>query len=120
MAAIASESETPDVSTESGTESTADAAGAESFHYQHDPMENPKAARDIVVNPEAVYGYSPSPDSVRLKQFVDYLDWTNKDEVEAARREREEYHEKEDAGRKSMSSIKKRLMSHASFMKVRY
>ena len=93
VAAIASELETPDVSTESGTDSTADAAGAESFHYQHDPMENPKAARDIVVNPEAVYGYSPSPDSVRLKQFVDYLDWTNKDEVEAARREREEYHE---------------------------
>ena len=93
VAAIASESEMPDVSTESGTDSTADAAGAESFHYQHDPMENPKAAQDIVVNPEAVYGYSPSPDSVRLKQFVDYLDWTNKDEVEAARREREEYHE---------------------------
>ena len=56
-------------------------------------MENPNAARDIVVNPEAVYGYSPSPDSVRLKQFADYLDWTDKDEVEAGRREREEYHE---------------------------
>ena len=101
MAAIASQSEMPDVSTESGAESstesgngsTADATGAESFHYQHDPMENPNAARDIVVNPEAVYGYSPSPDSVRLKQFADYLDWTDKDEVEAGRREREEYHE---------------------------
>lgn len=88
-AAIASEAETPDVSTESAT----DAGSAESFHYQHDPMENPKAAQDIVVNPDAVYGYSPSPDSVRLKQFVDYIDWTNKDEVEAGRREREEYHE---------------------------
>ena len=117
MAAIASQSEMPDVSTESGaesstesgtesipetstdsvtesgTESTADATGAESFHYQHDPMENPNAARDIIVNPEAVYGYSPSPDSVRLKQFADYLDWTDKEEVEAGRREREEYHE---------------------------
>lgn len=101
VAAIASELETPDVSTESGTgsrtesdtESTADAGGAESFHYQHDPMENPNAARDIVVNPEAVYGYSPSPDSVRLRPFVDYLDWTDKEEVEAARRERVEYHE---------------------------
>ena len=101
MAAIASQSEMPDVSTESGAESstesgngsTADATGAESFHYQHDPMENPNAARDIVVNPEAVYGYSPSPDSVRLRQFVDYLDWTDKEEVEAARRERVEYHE---------------------------
>ena len=88
-AAIASETETPDVS----TESAADAGSAESFHYQHDPMDNPNAAEDIVVNPDAVYGYSPSPDSVRLKQFVDYIDWTNKDQVEAGRREREEYHE---------------------------
>lgn len=112
-AAFASESEAPDVSTESttgadvqsavsaSTESAADVSAqsasgvtrAEPFHYRHDPMENPNAAKDIVVNPEAVYGYSPSPDSVRLKQYVDYLDWTDQDAVAAGRREREEYHE---------------------------
>ena len=29
--------------------------------YIHDPMENPKAAADIIVDPDAVYGYSPNP-----------------------------------------------------------
>lgn len=112
-AAFASESEGPDVSTQSAaeistqsaadasaqsalgasTQSAADVTSSEPFRYQHDPMENPNAAKDIVVNPEAVYGYSPSPDSVRLKQYVDYLDWSDPDAVAVGRREREEYHE---------------------------
>ena len=54
-------------------------------------MENPSAAADIVVNPDAVYGYSPNPDSVRLGQYADALDWTDEDAVAAARQERAEY-----------------------------
>ena len=30
--------------------------------YVHDPMANPKAAADIIVDPNAVYGYAPNPD----------------------------------------------------------
>ena len=86
-AAFASE---PDTGAGS-TVSTAEATDAEPFHYEHDPMENPAAAEDIIVNPDAVYGYSPSPDSVRLRQYVDALDWTDKDQVAAARQERAEY-----------------------------
>ena len=59
--------------------------------YLHDPMENPKAAADIVVNPDAVYGYSPSPTSDRLKEYVDY-DWTDEAVVNEMREQREEYH----------------------------
>ena len=36
------------------------------FHYMHDPRENPAAMKDIIVNPDAVYGFSPAPDSARL------------------------------------------------------
>ena len=86
-AAFASEPDTDAGSTASAAEAT----DAEPFHYEHDPMENPAAAEDIIVNPDAVYGYSPSPDSVRLRQYVDALDWTDKDQVAAARQERAEY-----------------------------
>lgn len=64
--------------------------------YEHDPMENPKAAQDIIVNRDAVYGYSPSPLSTRLKDFVDYIDWTNEAEVEEARNNRIRYYETEE------------------------
>lgn len=64
--------------------------------YEHDPMENPKAAQDIIVNHDAVYGYSPSPLSTRLKDFVDYIDWTNEAEVENARNNRIRYYETEE------------------------
>lgn len=63
-----------------------------SFHYIHDPMANPKAAKDIVVNPDAVYGYSPNPDSTRLGVYASD-DWTDKAFVEEMRQQREEYHE---------------------------
>ncbi len=42
------------------------------FHYKHNPMENPKAAEDIIVNPDAVYGYSPNPESKRLGSYASY------------------------------------------------
>ena len=60
--------------------------------YQHDPMKNPKAAADIVENPDAVYGYSPSPESTRLKDYVDY-DWTDEAVVNEMKEQREAYHE---------------------------
>lgn len=61
------------------------------FQYEHDPMENPKASKDIVVNPDAVYGYSPDPDSTRLGEFADAIDWTDETQVAAAREQRAEY-----------------------------
>lgn len=60
--------------------------------YTHDPMENPKAAQDIIVDPTAVYGYSPSPTSSRLKEYVDY-DWSDPAFVAEMRKQREDYHE---------------------------
>lgn len=86
-AAIAAESAAPEGSTGSASE----AAVKEPFRYEHDPMENPAAAADIVVNSDAVYGYSPNPDSVRLGQYATALDWTDEEAVAAARQERAEY-----------------------------
>lgn len=60
--------------------------------YVHDPMANPNAAKDIVADPNAVYGYAPSPDSARLKDYADY-DWSDPELVAKMRQQREEYHE---------------------------
>jgi glucose-1-phosphatase len=50
--------------------------------------------RDIVVNPDAVYGFSPSgAEESTLKEYVDAIDWTNWDQVEKARAQRQEYHD---------------------------
>ena len=65
----------------------ANAAGT----YAHDPMANPKAAADIIVDPNAVYGYAPNPDSPRLGSFAQY-DWSDKAFVVEMRHQREEYH----------------------------
>lgn len=64
------------------------------FQYQHNPMDNPKAAQDIVENPDAVYGYSPNPQSTRLGVYADALDWTDEAQVADARAQRAAYHEK--------------------------
>lgn len=58
--------------------------------YSHDPMQNPKAAEDIIVNPDAVYGYSPNPESKRLGEYASY-DWTDPAFVAEARANRESY-----------------------------
>ena len=60
--------------------------------YVHDPMANSGAAKDIVVDPNAVYGYAPSPTSSRLKDYVDY-DWSDPVLVGKMRKQREEYHD---------------------------
>lgn len=59
--------------------------------YIHDPMENPKAAADIIVDPNAVYGYAPNPASTRMGAFADY-DWSDEAFVAEMRSQREEYH----------------------------
>ena len=78
---------------------TAAFAGAESagFAYEHDPRENPDAMRDIVENPDAVYGFSPSAaEESTLKEYADAIDWTDPEQVAAAREQRLEYHESMD------------------------
>ena len=61
------------------------------FTYIHDPRDNPSAMADIVIDEEAIYGFSPSPDG-SLREYVDY-DWTDPASVEAARQQRISYHE---------------------------
>ena len=60
-------------------------------------MDNPKAAQDIVENPNAVYGYSPNPESTRIGKFANKIDWTNPDEVSIARQIRQAYHDANEA-----------------------
>ena len=60
--------------------------------YTHDPTKNPTAMKDIVENPDAVYGFSPSPDSARLSEYASY-DWSDPEWVAEARETRLAYHE---------------------------
>ena len=62
------------------------------FTYVHDPRENPEAMKDIVENPDAVYGFSPDPESSRLGIYAEY-DWTDPEFVAQAQEERRGYHE---------------------------
>ncbi|MEF2115439.1 hypothetical protein SJI18_24535, partial [Clostridium frigoriphilum] len=64
------------------------------FIYKNNPMDNPKAAKDIIENQEAVYGFLPNPESKRIGKFADedVYDWTNSDEVAKYAKVREEYH----------------------------
>ena len=65
-----------------------------SFTYEHDPRENPTAMRDIVENPDAVYGFSPSSaEDSTLKEYADAIDWTDPEQVAAAREQRQAYHD---------------------------
>ena len=86
-----------EAATAGSTAETAEAGSSSAKKgYVHDPMENPKAAQDIIVNRAAVYGYSPSPLSTRLKEFVDIIDWTSEKEVAEARDKRIQYYETEE------------------------
>lgn len=58
--------------------------------YVHDPRMNAKAMEDIVVNPNAVYGFSPDPNSKRLGEYASY-DWSDPVVVEKARQDRIQY-----------------------------
>ena len=70
-----------------------DIADAEQgFLYAHDPRTNPEAMKDIVENPDAVYGFSPDPESSRLGSYAEY-DWTDPSFVAQAKEDRLAYHE---------------------------
>ncbi len=60
------------------------------FTYQHNPMLYEKAVKDIVINPDAIYGFSPDPCSDRLGDFASY-DWSDPLVVWKGRQERIEY-----------------------------
>ena len=62
------------------------------FVYIHDPRTNDEAMADIIENADAVYGFSPDPESPRLGAFSDY-DWTDLVLVAEAQEERRAYHE---------------------------
>lgn len=62
------------------------------FVYKHDPRLNPNVMEDILENPDAVFGFSPNPESTRLGPYADY-DWTNEEVVEKLRQDRIAYHE---------------------------
>lgn len=81
------------------------------FTYEHDPRENPAAMEDIVENPDAVYGFSPDPESPRLGSFADY-DWTDPEVVAEAQIERREYHESMD----TMTDILYRMRDEGASM----
>ncbi len=66
------------------------------FVYEHDPRVNPEAMKDIVENPDAVYGFSPDPESTRLGSYAAY-DWTDPKLVAKAQKERRAYHESMDS-----------------------
>lgn len=75
-------------------ESAPAAADEAPFAYEHDPRENPTAMRDIVENPDAVYGFSPSKaEESTLKDYADAIDWTDAEQVAAAREQRQAYHD---------------------------
>lgn len=81
------------------------------FTYEHDPRENPAAMEDIVENPDAVYGFSPNPESARLGSFAEY-DWTDPEVVAEAQKERREYHESMD----TMTDILYRMRDEGASM----
>ena len=60
------------------------------FVYQHDPMDNPEAMKDIVRDESAIYGFRPS-DSGSLKQYAE-MDWFDSELVAKGREERVAYH----------------------------
>ena len=68
------------------------ACGKRAFSYVHDPRSCPEAMKDIVENPDAVYGFAPDPESTRLGSFAEY-DWTDPEFVEQAKADRRAYHE---------------------------
>ena len=59
------------------------------FRYQHDPRLNNKAMEDIIIDPDAVYGFSPSTTG-SLAAYAEY-DWTDAEAVETYRQNRIEY-----------------------------
>ena len=68
----------------------------EAFKYVHDPRDNPEAMKDIIEDPDAVYGFAPDPQSTRLGTFAEY-DWSDREFVAQAKEERIKYHQEMDS-----------------------
>ena len=79
------------------------------FAYEHDPTKNAEAMKDIVVNADAVYGFSPNPESKRLGTYAEY-DWTDPEFVAEAKEERRAYH----ASMESMTEILYRMRAEGA------
>ena len=62
------------------------------FCYVHDPRLNPACMADVIVDPDAVYGFSPRPDGGRLSSYAEF-DWSDETVIVPAREERIAYHE---------------------------
>ncbi|MGG3524316.1 hypothetical protein [Bacillus pseudomycoides] len=73
--------------------SLAKGTGDTKFTYKNNPMDNPKAIKDILENPDEVYGFSPNPDSTRIGKYTNKIDWSDFDQVEIAKQTRQAYHE---------------------------
>lgn len=67
------------------------AFAANGFRYQHDPLANPAAGRDIMADENAVYGYRPTATG-SLALYAD-ADWTDPEVVAQGRADRIAYHE---------------------------
>ena len=77
-------------------EETEPETGETGFVYTHDPRDNPEAMADIIENADAVYGFSPDPESQRLGSYAEY-DWTDPEFVAEAKEQRRAYHESMDS-----------------------
>lgn len=64
---------------------------AAGYRYAHDPRLNPVTMADVVYDPEAIYGFSPSADSARLGSYASF-DWSDESIVMPGRQERIDYH----------------------------
>ena len=82
----------PQPTSETVSQTTSLTENNRSFTYIHDPRDNPEAMKDILDNPDAVYGFSPDPQSERLGSFAKD-DWTDPEVVAQARKERKDYHD---------------------------
>ncbi len=72
----------PVFAAETGTQEQYQSAKQTGFAYKHSPLENNEVMQDITLNPDAIYGYSPSLSSKRLGAYAlkDWSDaiWVNK------------------------------------------
>ena len=83
----------------------------EKFVYEHDPRDNPEAMKDIIEDPDALYGFSPNPESERLGAYAEY-DWTDPAFVADAKQQRKAYHE----SMESMTDILYRMRDEGASM----
>lgn len=66
------------------------ASEANGFSYENDPRLDPRAMEDVNYNPEAVYGFSPDPESDRLGSYARY-DFSDPALVASSTKERIDY-----------------------------